>query len=109
MPELHPDRPVEAKLLAHLLDLRRVRGAAGNHAGRIGGQEMQQQEGDGGDAEQDQRGLHQAAGEIGRHQCLPRSVGSSRSRSASPTRLTASASSTMAKPGMNTSQGADWK
>ena len=75
---------------------------------RVGRQQVEQQEGDEADPEQDQHRRHQPPGDVGHHP-RPFCVGSSTSRSPSPTRLKASASSTIAAPGMNTSQGAVWK
>ena len=86
-----------------------VRAAAGEHARRVGRQRIEQHEGDGGHTEQDQAGLHEAFCQQRRHQPRPRWVGSSMSRSASPTRLKASAVSRITAPGKKTSQGAAWK
>ena len=83
-----------------------VGAAAGDQRRRVGGQIMQEQEGDDGDAEQHAGGLGQPPSHEGRHQPRPRCVGSRRSRSASPTRLKESAVARMTAPGMNTSQGA---
>ena len=83
--------------------------AARDQGGRVGGQEVQQQEGDERDPEQDGGGLDDPLQQQHRHQPRPRWVGSSRSRSASPTRLKDSAVARMMAPGMKTSQGALWK
>ena len=76
------------------------RAAPGEHAGRVGRQRIEQHEGDGGNAEQDQAGLDEAFCQKLCHQPRPRWVGSRMSRSASPTRLKESAVSRMAMPGM---------
>ncbi len=83
--------------------------AASDQRGRVGRQVVQQQEGHEGHAEQDRGRLDQAPSQQERHQPRPRWVGSSRSRSASPTRLNERAVRRMMAPGMNTSQGALWK
>ena len=106
-PVLHHERLIEAQLLADVFHRLRRGRPPRNLAHRIGGQDIKQKEGDEADPKQDQRRLDQAAQQIGGHQSRPRCIGSSTSRKASPTRLKASASSRIAAPGMNTSQGAD--
>ena len=73
---------------------------------RVGRQEVEQEIGHQRDAEQDEQRLAEPAREIEAHQSRPRWVGSSASRSASPTRLNDKATSRIAAPGMNTSHGA---
>ena len=104
--ELHQERLVEAKLMADVLDRLGGGRPARDLAHRIGGQDVEQEECDRGDAEKDQDGGDKTADQIGGHHSAPRCVGSSTSRSASPTRLKASASSRIVAPGMKTSQGA---
>ncbi len=107
--ELDQQRLVEAELMADVGDRLGRSAAAGDHAGRIGRKGVEQHEGDGRYAEQDESRLRQPAQHEGRHQPLPRWVGSRMSRSASPTRLKESAVRRMIAPGMKTSQGAAWK
>ena len=95
--------------MAHVGDHLGIGAAAGDQRGRVGRQVVQQQKGHERHAEQDRGGLEQAFPQKQRHQPRPRWVGSSRSRSASPTRLNDKAVSRMMAPGMNTSQGALWK
>src|SRR5262249_18407343 len=63
------------------------------------------------DPDEDDAGGRQSLGQVAHH-WRPRCVGSRASRSASPTRLNDSASTTIAMPGKNTSHGAprkkDW-
>ena len=107
-PVLDDEGLVEAELAADVLDRLGRRAAAGDLPHRIGRQQVEQREGDQRHAEQDQQRLDQPAAEIGDH-ARPLCVGSRMSRSASPTRLKASASARIAAPGKNTSQGAAWK
>ena len=103
---LHGDRLVEAELLADLLAHLRGGVAARDHGHGIGRDHEGEAEGDDAHPPQDEQRRGQALGEIGQHQPLPRWVGSSASRSPSPTRLKASARMRMAAPGMKTSHGA---
>ncbi len=108
-PELQRQRQVEAELMAHVGDHLRIGAAPGDQRRRIGGQGVQQQKGDDGDAEQHAERLAEPLRQQAKHQPRPRCVGSSRSRRASPSRLKASAVARMTAPGMNTSHGAAWK
>ena len=107
-PVLHQERLVEPELGADARHRVGRGGAAGDLPRRVGRQDVEQQEGDEADPEQDQHRRRQPPRRVG-HQPRPFCVGSSTSRSASPTRLKASASIRIATPGKKTSQGAVWK
>jgi len=108
-PELLGDRQIEPELMAHVADHLSAGAAACDQGGRIGRQEMQQQERDERDPEQDRDRLDQSLRQEPRHQPRPRCVGSKMSRKASPSRLKERAVARMMAPGMKTSQGALWK
>ena len=107
--ELDQEGAIKAKFMSDAFNRRGGCRPARDLADRICGQDIQQKECDKADTQQDQHRLQQAAQDVGGHYSRPRWVGSSTSRSASPTRLKASASKMIAAPGMNTSHGADWK
>ena len=108
-PILDDERLIEAEVLPDAGYRLGCGRPSGNLAHRIGGQDVKQKECDETDADQYKHRTDQAPGKVGGHQSAPLCVGSSTSRSASPTRLNASASSSTAAPGMNTNHGADWK
>ena len=103
---LLPQGQVEAELAPDALDHRGRGVAARELTHRVGRKEVEQEIGHQRDADEDEQRLAEAAGEVMAHQSRPRWVGSSASRSASPRRLNARASSRIAAPGMNTSHGA---
>ena len=109
MQELQHQRLVQPQFMANGGDGCRCSAAAGDQYGRIGRQCVEQQEGDGADAEQDECRLNKSAENEKGHQPRPLWVGSRMSRSASPTRLNDKAVSRITAPGMNTNQGADSK
>ena len=84
---LLPQRQVEAELAPDALD-HLGRGVAPRELPhRVGRQQIEQHVGDQRDAEQDEQRLAEPPGEVAAHQSRPRWVGSSASRSASPSRL----------------------
>src|SRR6185312_15407622 len=70
--ELFDQRPVEAKLLADLLDRLLGRGGPGKISRRIAGQCTRQEEGDDHDADQARDRKHQPLADQGEHGRLPR-------------------------------------
>src|SRR5665647_839104 len=106
MPVLNKQWLIETQLHANISNSLRSSTSAGNLLCGVSRQNVQQEEGDERDSKKNERRLQQASANIADHQDRPRCVGSNSSRSASPRRLNASASMTIATPGRKTSQGA---
>ncbi len=65
--ELHDQRPVEAHVDANGGDVLRRRVRTGDHARRIAGQQMHEQEDEGADGQQHRNGAHQPPDQIVEH------------------------------------------